>query len=281
MGSAFSPSYAAARDRGRTPATHFPAVNIALYRPGDARWVMTERGAQDLTRTPSALSVGPSRLSWDGDELVVNFDERCATFPSPIPARLRGSVRLRPQFLDGRPVELVPGRHRWWPIAPRADAEVVLEEPQLRFEGPAYFDANAGDEPITHGFSTWNWSRLHTPSETVVTYHAEPRRSAAVALAHRYTGRGTRAPLPTILAPLPRTRWGLSRRAAVDPGQAASVLRTLEDTPFYARTLVTTELAGTRGVAVHESLDATRLTRAWVRFLLPFRSRRLRGATER
>ena len=68
----------------------------------------------------------------------------------------------------------------------------------------------------------------------------------------------------------PSTLWRIARqvRAAEPP----RVLRTLEDTPFYARTLI--EMADGRGQrvpAVHETLDVPRLVSPIVQAMLPFR----------
>jgi carotenoid 1,2-hydratase len=53
------------------------------------------------------------------------------------------------------------------------------------------------------------------------------------------------------------------------------VLRTYEDTPFYARSLLATEFDGVIGTAMHESLDLDRFNSRWVQCLLPFRMPRL------
>ena len=45
----------------------------------------------------------------------------------------------------------------------------------------------------------------------------------------------------------------------------------LEDTPFYARSLVDTRIDGTSLQVVHESLAAQRLTKPWVRHLLEYK----------
>ena len=47
--------------------------------------------------------------------------------------------------------------------------------------------------------------------------------------------------------------------------------RTLEDTPFYARSLLDTCLLGEPVHGVHESLDLERFRSGWVQMLLPFR----------
>jgi carotenoid 1,2-hydratase len=48
-------------------------------------------------------------------------------------------------------------------------------------------------------------------------------------------------------------------------------LRTLEDTPFYNRNVVATQIGGERLTAMHESFDARRFAAPWVQALLPFR----------
>jgi carotenoid 1,2-hydratase len=53
------------------------------------------------------------------------------------------------------------------------------------------------------------------------------------------------------------------------------VIQTLEDTPFYARSMLSTRLFGEAVTAVHESLDLDRFRTAWVRALLPFRMPRM------
>ena len=74
---------------------------------------------------------------------------------------------------------------------------------------------------------------------------------------------------------LPRTGWGIHRTVRTEPASAggapATVLRTLEDTPFYARSLVRTRLGGEAVDAMHETLSATRFGTAWVQALLPWR----------
>ena len=59
--------------------------------------------------------------------------------------------------------------------------------------------------------------------------------------------------------------WGVKRVTRGDG--AARVVKTLEDAPFYARSLVETDGV----VMVHESLSLERFKQPWVRMLLPFR----------
>jgi carotenoid 1,2-hydratase len=53
------------------------------------------------------------------------------------------------------------------------------------------------------------------------------------------------------------------------------LLRTLEDTPFYARSLIAADVGGERGTGLHESLCMRRFSKGWVQTLLPFRMPRL------
>jgi carotenoid 1,2-hydratase len=72
-------------------------------------------------------------------------------------------------------------------------------------------------------------------------------------------------------ATLPTTRvWRIGRAAHGEGGQAR-VVATLEDTPFYARSVIATRLLGREATAVHESLDLNRFASRWVKLLLPFR----------
>jgi carotenoid 1,2-hydratase len=55
------------------------------------------------------------------------------------------------------------------------------------------------------------------------------------------------------------------------------VISTLEDTPFYARSVVRTRLLGEPVTAMHESLSLDRFSALWVQAMLPFRIPRGRG----
>ena len=69
--------------------------------------------------------------------------------------------------------------------------------------------------------------------------------------------------------------WRMGRRMPSPPG-AYRLLRTFEDTPFYARSLIRTEIDGVPGTGLHESLSMQRFTQPWVQTLLPFRMPRVR-----
>lgn len=259
----FSPYYAAARRRGPADPQDHNAFNLALYGRGGHRWAMTERGRRRLERHPEALRIGPSAMAWHDDVLVVDVDERCA----PWPRRLRGRLRLWPQAFTQATFELdATGRHRWSPIAPGARIEVEFDDPAMRWQGAAYLDANDGDAALEADFDDWTWSRTALGGGgTAIHYDVQRRDGSTLALALGVgaDGRITAAETPPQHW-LARTGWGIERPAR----GAATQARTLEDGPFYARSLLTWA-DGTQ--AVHESLSLARFRRRWVQALLPFR----------
>lgn len=264
VGSVFSPYYAAARRRAPADPEQHVAVNVALYGAGAQRWAMTERGRQRLERDAGHLRIGASLLRWQGEELRAEIDE----WSVPWPRRLRGRLRLSAQALPATGFALdAAGRHRWQPIAPLARIEVAFEHPALRWSGNAYLDHNRGDEPLERAFRHWSWSRRTlADGGTGIDYDVlrQDGSRLGLALACAADGRLTAAdPLaPTVLPP---TRWGVAR-----PSRGPMTLwRTLEDGPFYARSLLRS--AEGRQHAVHESLSLERFGRRWVQALLPFR----------
>lgn len=244
-------------------------MNAVLYGPGRKRWALTERGRGSARRDASSLAIGPSSLSWDGDALTVQVDEVTA----PVPSRLRGVVRLHPAALVDRTVALdADGRHLWAPLAPCARVEVALESPSLRWSGPGYFDTNAGEAPLEDAFERWNWSRADLGRGSVVLYDVARRDGGALSVALHVEPSGQVRDLdPPSPSRLPRTRWGVDRATRSDAGHPAQILRTLEDAPFYARSVLSSHLLGEKVTAMHESLDLDRFRAGWVQALLPFR----------
>ena len=271
IGSVFSPYYALMRRRGPRGPIHHCAVNVVLYGGGGKRWAMTERGAAAVRRDATRLEIGPSRIAWEDDGLTLHLDEVTA----PIPSRIRGTVRLRPAALGPETFTLdAAGRHRWRPIAPCARIEVDLSKPGRRWAGPAYLDTNDGDEPLERAFSHWNWSRAPGAEATSVLYETVRLDGSTGALALRYAADGglTHAEAPPA-HDLPPTRlWRMKRATRADEGP--SVRQTLEDTPFYSRSVLDTRLLGAPCTAIHESLSLDRFKLPWVQAMLPFKAPR-------
>lgn len=276
LGNVFSPYYAWARRRGAADPLDHCALNVALYGRGGKRWAMTERGRKGLRQSRTRLDIGPSHLSWDDGGLTIAIDEITA----PIPSRLRGRVRVIPAAVNPREFRLDPdGRHVWWPIAPISRVELELEHPALRWSGHGYLDSNRGDEPLADAFQCWDWSRAATPQGTLMLYDVTARRGQGAQLALRFDAHGHVEELtPPPRVPLPTTAiWRIRRGTQSESAQPARILQTLEDTPFYARSLVETRLLGETTTCVHESLSLDRFAARWVQMLLPFRMPRVSG----
>lgn len=261
LGNPFSPRYTRARESGIANALDHCAMNVAVDGPGLSRWSLTERPGSSVARTRDHVAIGASAMRRQADgSIVVDIDERSAPWGTPV----RGRITLRPRLelattvaLDGE------GAHVWSPRIPLARVEVDLVEPALSFTGNGYFDENAGDTPLESAFTRWSWSRVSTGDEVAIAYDVE--LAGGRALSHGVTG-GTHVDLG-------RTRFGLPRAARVEAGAPCRIVRTLEDGPFYARSVVETSVGGRRACGVHETVSLERFASRWVRFLLPFRMR--------
>ena len=273
VGSVFSPYYAWARRRagpaGADPQAH-NAFNLSLYRRGRKLWTMTERGAGALQRDASHLQIGPSSLHWEGETLHARIDEVAV----PWPRRVRGSIRLHLPAWQPRWHALdAAGRHRWWPIAPRAEVELDFAQPALRWRGHGYLDSNRGDEPLEDAFVRWHWSRAPlVGGRAAVMYDALRRDGSSTSLALRFSRQGDTEVVDRLPGcTLPAGAWGVARATTSDAGQPARSHRVLEDGPFYVRSQVGASWLGEPVRAMHESLDLDRFRRPLVQAMLPFR----------
>lgn len=275
VGSVFSPYYALARSRGRGDPENYCAINVALYGASARRWTMTERGRARISRRRHEFVVGPSRMAWERDSLVVEFDEMSAPLPRPV----RGRIRLHPSALCRFVAPLdAASQHRWGPIGPCSRIEVDIEQPRVRWSGAAYFDSNEGDEPIDRAFTDWDWSRARLANgSTAVIYDVRPPTGEPRIIAERFSPDGSTlsfaAPKRQRLPASPV--WRISRGIRTDAGTTARVLQTLEDTPFYARSTLACGLLGEPVTAIHESISMPRLVSLPVRLMLPWKMPRI------
>lgn len=230
---------------------------------------MTERRRGALHRTADSLAIGPSSLAWSGAELSISIAETTV----PLPSAVRGRIRVFPTGLADRTFALdLAGQHRWQPIAPAARVEVELGSPALRWSGTGYVDSNDGGLPLESSFSSWSWSRAPLGRDTAVLYDVARRDGDPLSLAIRFDHQGTAHDVePPPVARLPTTRWRLGRTSRADSPEGATIIRTLEDAPFYARSAIASRLFGQSTVGVHESLSLDRFRSRWVQALLPFR----------
>ena len=268
----FSPYYAFARRKGLADPLNHCAINVAVYRKRGSRWAMTERPRAAVSRTIDLLKVGPSHYSWDGKSLTIQIDE----ITVPIPGRLRGTVRVVPTAVTRQAFSLNEnGNHRWWPIAPCARVQVVLDHPHLRWQGDGYFDMNCGDSPLEQGFKEWQWSRGAMRDGAAILYEARRRDGSRTDLAITFDPQGRmQAFEPPPAVALKRTGWRVAR--SVRSEGAANIVKTLEDAPFYARSVVSAKLLGEPVTLMHESLSLDRSAMPPVQAMLPFRMPRAR-----
>ncbi len=270
LGCVFSPWYARARRRGLVDPLQHSALNVVLYRGSGRRWAMTERDAEAVTRNPDQLTIGTSRVLWDGNALQIEVDEKT----SPWPQRLRGHIRVTPRVRHATPYPLdAAGRHLWWPMAPLARVEVQFDAPVLAWEGSAYLDANQGLAPLEEDFDSWHWSRSHGAERTRVLYDTigtPGRVDRSWSLEFGVDG-SVRAGSQPPIQPLATSAWGITRKTRCDARTRPAVIETLESAPFYVRSLVETTLDGDRIEAFHESVSLRRFTQRWVQTLLPVR----------
>lgn len=269
-GSVFSPYYAWS---GRDNPLNHCAMNVALYGDGPNLWAMTERTQGSVARDKNSCAIGPSSVRWTGSELVFDLNE----ISNPLPRRIRGRVRLVPEVITTRHFALdTHKRHAWWPIAPRAHIEVELERPGVSWSGSGYLDMNAGDEPLEEGFEKWDWSRADLETGAAVLYDATRKDGSAKTLSLKFdrTGSAEEFVPPKRQALRTTPIWRITRQTHAED-DAAGIVKTLEDTPFYARSLLTTRLFGETTTAMHESLSLNRFEKPWVKGLLPFRMPRV------
>ena len=156
---------------------------------------------------------------------------------------------------------------------------MIATRSDLRWAGEGYIDSNRGAEMLEAGFSHWAWSRATLSTGAAVLYDVESRHGDIEPLAVRFDRTGEAEPieLPDAVSLLP-TRWLVKRRTRTDRGTSARVVKTLEDAPFYARSLIEATLAGERVPAIHESLSLTRFSHPIVKWMLPYKMPRVATA---
>ena len=156
--------------------------------------------------------------------------------------------------------------------------EVTLEQPAVRWSGDGYLDSNTGTAPLEADFQSWNWSRTSLARTTAVLYDVVPCDGVERSLALRFDPNGQVEEFATpVTVRLPPTLWRIARNSRADDARSTKVVKTLEDAPFYARSLLSTRLLGQSGAAIHESLSLQRFRARWVQALLPFRMPRRGG----
>ena len=267
MGSVFSPYYARARRRGAADPGNHCAINVALYGAGGHRWSMTERGRRFVSRGETRFDVGPSAMRWEDGALVIDIDEVTV----PIPSRLRGQVRLTPSAICAHEVRLDPaGEHVWRPVAPFSRIEARFEKPALNWSGIGYHDSNWGAVPLEDSFESWVWSRAAMTDGAAIVYDTILRGGGRADFALHIAADGSVRDMPVPpRREMSTTFWRMARHMRAARGFSQTAL--LEDSPFYARTLLKLETEEGMADAFHESLSLARFRNPVVQMMLPFR----------
>ncbi|MHA7901277.1 MAG: carotenoid 1,2-hydratase [Henriciella sp.] len=272
VGSVFSPYYA--WGGWHAPDNHC-AINVALYGPPQ-RWSMTERGRKSTIRARQTYQTGKSSVSFDGDQLIIDVDEICA----PLPRRLRGQVKVNLPYRMQDAFQLDHNaRHFWSPACPHAEVYAEFEKPGLSWRGHGYVDSNYGLEPIQKGFDYWDWSRTPLKSgDTMIRYVTDPAKAPQrdLHLLIDRQGQTREVSGDPSLDLSPTGIWRIKRRAGSLGQHRPRIHQTLEDTPFYSRSILKYE-GGVSGLATHETFSGKRLRSPIVKALLPFRMPRLPG----
>ena len=236
---------------------------------------MTDRGRAALRQSRDTLEVGPSKMHWNGRQLVIDIDEIGAP---PMITRVRGRITLTPAAVTDIEVRLTPdGRHIWRPFAPTADIEVDLSQGH-RWQGHGYFDANFGTTALEADFKTWNWGRYPTQAGATCFYDAVRSDGSTLGLGIAVARDGSVTVIdPPPLTPFKRTFWALKRETRADAGVIPKQVMPMLDAPFYSRSLVQTQLFGEATTGVHEALDLTRFAKPWLKPMLALRVPRRAG----
>ena len=275
VGSVFSPYYAWARRGNATvnPENHC-SLNVAIYSRGKNRWAMTERGEKQVSRNATEFMIGPSNLRWDGEKLIVHIEERAVPFGQ----KVSGTVELYPNTLFNFSTPLdAAGKHRWGPLAPSARVKVRLNSPDLQWAGNAYLDSNEGDEPISQSFHEWDWSRAEiSRGRTAVIYDVREKSAQEKILALTFNPNGTIDHFePPPRQALPKTIWGIRGHMRNQSSKGLEVVQVLENTPFYTRSVLNSELLGEKVLSFHETLSVPKLTLTSTQLMLPWRMPRI------
>ncbi|WP_254598088.1 carotenoid 1,2-hydratase [Polynucleobacter antarcticus] len=255
---------------GSAAADHYCAINVAIYTPSKKYWTMTERGRNAVTRTTDTFTVGPSQLHWEHDMLSIQIDERVPLLGQ----KVQGTIKVFPDQLFHHVVPLDDqAKHRWGPIAPSARVEVSLSKPDLKWHGHAYFDSNEGDEAISKPFSEWDWSRAHLKDgSTAVIYDVRQKNGLDRVITTKFNTNGTTEHFTAPeRVPLKNTGWGIKRNLRSEQGAGVQLIKTLEDTPFYARSIIQSTLLNENVISMHETLNVKRLESGIVQWMLPWR----------
>jgi len=151
-----------------------------------------------------------------------------------------------------------------------------MDSPELSWRGTGYVDMNWGRRPLEETFTHWDWMRVDLgQGNSAIVYETEEvtGRGPRLALVSRPDGTIEQIDPPSRHR-LANTLWRVERNGWSN-GAPPEVTRTLEDTPFYVRTELSTMFQGAPRTAIQESLSLRRFKNPVVKLMLPFRMPRI------
>ena len=249
-------------------------INVATYGRG-GRFTMTDRGEAALRQTERTFEVGPSKLTWQNGQLLIDVDEISSL---PLVNRVRGRITVTPSAVTGVELPLHPDdSHIWRPFAPTADIEVDLNR-GWQWTGHGYFDANFGTRALEADFSYWSWGRFPVEGGATCFYDAVRRDGTELATAIHFSEDGeAEAIAPPPLTRFARSNWMVMRETRADAGYTPRQVKAMLDAPFYSRSAVRTQIFGEESVGVHEALDLDRFASPLLKPMLAVRVPRRAG----
>jgi carotenoid 1,2-hydratase len=239
---------------------------------------MTDRGSAALRQSRDTLEVGPSKMHWNGRELVIDINEIASP---PLVSRVRGRVTVTPRAITSVELPLTDdGAHIWRPFAPISDIKVELEATGWQLEGHGYFDSNFGTRALEDDFSYWTWGRYPTADGSVCFYDADRLDGTALEAGVTFDQSGNAQILDCPpKAKMKRSLWQVRRETRADASYQPRQVQSMLDAPFYSRSAVRTQFNGEETVGVHEALDLTRFRSPLIKPMLAVRVPRRKGWT--
>ncbi len=239
---------------------------------------MTDRGRRALRTSADTFEVGPSKLHWDGEKLVIDIDEISSP---PIISRVRGRITITPKALTEVELPLAnDGTHIWRPFAPLSDIQVDLEADGWQWDGHGYFDANFGTRALEQDFNYWTWGCFPHSAGATAFYDVTRRDGSTFETATQFNpdGRAEHVEAPP-LTRFKNSLWQVRRETRADKGAMPHQHLNMLDAPFYSRSAVNTQLNGEEVTGIHEALDLRRFASPFLKPMLAVRVPRRSGWT--
>jgi carotenoid 1,2-hydratase len=265
LGSLFSPRYRKRAAVGAKPSEH-AAINFARYENGICRdWILSEYSNATI-EGDRVLRIGQSTLELRSpDEFVISVNEKTPW----LKRKIQVQMKVHAKCPRGTDVSLRESSgHLWHPVAPFAHGSVISNA-ELLFSGRGYHDGNSGNIPLGSDISSWQWSRTHETSATVVRYDVPGGNRFSLTATARATQEQRVHTEESDSVPQQKTKWGLLIPSRLNGAKPTL----LESSPFYARL----ESHSQSGHSLHEVADFGKFADPRIQWMANLRTRYERG----